>query len=281
MSIFERVLEPAMRPKEPNEGDYLDDQGFLMCGKCGTRKQCEIEFLGKIRRVPCSCYCEQQAYEEQQKADRFQRRRDEIKNALSFLQAQGAAIVPKARFSDNDKKSRKNTETLTKYAEKFDQAAEKNIGLMLYGEAGAGKTFFAECVANYLLEQGKFAWMTKIQDLAAAMNAGHGEHRPEILRYIQDADLLILDDFGTERGTPYMIEQAYGIINTRYEAKKPMIVTTNTDPGTMESEQDIQFKRLYERVMESCIKHKIEGSTRRKSYANDKAEELKNILGLE
>ncbi|MBR3741000.1 MAG: ATP-binding protein [Clostridia bacterium] len=281
MNIFESVLQQAMQPRAPNEGDYRDQEGFLVCGHCGGRKEFDLEILGKLRRVPCSCTCEQAAVEAERQADRLQRQKDRINNSVQWLREMGCLITPEATFSRNDGKSRKNTETLVRYAEKFDQAAEKNIGLMLYGETGAGKTFFAECIANRLAQDGKFVWMTKIQDVAAAMSAAYGEHRPEILRYIQEVDLLILDDFGTERGTPFMVEQAYGIINARYEARRPMIVTTNIDPATMEGEQDIQFKRLYERVMEVCIKHRIEGGTRRAAYAHDKALELKSILGLE
>ena len=39
--------------------------------------------------------------------------------------------------------------------------------------------------------------------------------------------LLILDDFGMERGTEYGLEQVYSVIDSRYRSGKPLIVTTN------------------------------------------------------
>ena len=276
-----------MRPRAPDEGDYRDGQGFLICGKCHTRKECEIDWLGAIKRLPCPCNCKLAELEAEKKADLIQRKKDRINNSLEWLRGIGCSITPEATFSKNDGKSKRNTEIATRYVDKFDVIedgfgiAADGIGLTMYGEAGCGKTFFAECIANAMLEAGKFVWMTRIQDVAAAMNANYQENRPEILRYIREVDLLILDDFGAERGTPYMVEQAYAIINERYGAKAPMIVTTNFSPADMENEQDIDFKRLYQRVLERCIKFHIEGSTRRTAYSRENTARTKKMLGLE
>ena len=42
MNILSPVITAAERNHPPQEGDYLDDEGFLVCGKCHTRKQCEV-----------------------------------------------------------------------------------------------------------------------------------------------------------------------------------------------------------------------------------------------
>ena len=39
--------------------------------------------------------------------------------------------------------------------------------------------------------------------------------------------LLIIDDFGMERGTDYGLEQVFHVIDTRYRSNKPLIATTN------------------------------------------------------
>lgn len=57
--------------------------------------------------------------------------------------------------------------------------------------------------------------------------------------------LLILDDFGIERNTEYINEMVYQIINTRYEAKKPTIISTNIPLGVIMSEVMILIKKGY------------------------------------
>ena len=245
MSIFEKVLAQAMKAPEAAPGDYYKD-GLLYCGKCNTPK----ETLRKIfdsdeepRRLPIMCRCDEERVQREDAARRLDARKNLIKENIVMLEELGAAIRPSARFEMNDGANQKNTALVKGYAERFEQLKERNIGMMLYGSAGAGKTFFAECIANDLIERGLFAWFTNIRMLTAAM--GKGDERKILLRFVRNVDLLILDDFGAERDTSYMVEQVYEIINTRCEAKMPLIVTTNLDPAIMAAEPDVSYKRGY------------------------------------
>ena len=55
--------------------------------------------------------------------------------------------------------------------------------------------------------------------------------------------LLIIDDFGIERGTEYALEQVYNIIDARYRSKKPLIVTTNLTLTDLKNPQDVAHLR--------------------------------------
>ena len=48
------------------EGDYTDEKGLLICGKCNTPKQTEIEFMGQKRRPFCLCECEKARKDEEE-----------------------------------------------------------------------------------------------------------------------------------------------------------------------------------------------------------------------
>lgn len=281
MNLFEQVLGQSMAMPEPEPGDYVDSEGYRMCGKCHTRKEYEIDLLGAKRRVPVACKCAQEEMERKVKIEKFQKRKNEIADHIAILQDMGAAIVPGHTFAENDSMSRKNTDTMTGYADHFRAAIEKNIGLMLYGNPGAGKTFYAECIANQVLEDGLFAWMTTIKGITEAMKLDKGENRKVLLHYIRNVDLLILDDFGAERDTPYMAEQVLEIINARSMAKLPLIVTTNLEPSIMAQEKEITYRRIYERVFEMCGPVRIEGETRRAGIASRKIADLKEILRME
>lgn len=288
MSIFTSILQQAAQPPQRETGDYIGPDGFLYCGKCHTPKErpapAEIQqflFHGQPRNVKIVCKCEAERQEKEEAENRLLQRKQSIKDQIATLQSMGAAIIPKHTFSDNDGANAKNTRLMTLYAERFDEVRKKNGGLMLYGNPGAGKSFFAECVANKILDDGLFAWMTTIKGISEAMKLDRGEARKMLLHYVENVDLLILDDFGSERGTEYMAEQVLEIVNARTMASLPLIVTTNLDPATMHRETDITYMRIYERIFEMCSPVKIEGTTRRAGIAARKIADLKDILGME
>lgn len=280
---FYSILEKIAQPPEPEPEDHRDGEGFLVCGKCGTRREMDIQiFPGKPpSRVPVMCQCRSEQYKREQEREKEQQRRMAMSEARETLIEIGAADVPEATFAMNDGRSQKNTDTLKRYVAKFETIKEQNIGLMLYGETGNGKTFFAECIANALWEQGYFVWMTSIRSISGAMSGNYGENRSILLRRIAQVDLLILDDFGAERDTSFMNEQVYDIINERYKAAAPLIITTNLNPKTMTEAATLTERRIYERVLEMCTPVQIEGKTRRKANAANKIATLKTILETE
>lgn len=280
---FYSVLERLTKPPESEPEDYRDNEGFLVCGKCGTRREMDIQLFPDkpLSRVPVMCQCRSEQYKREQERQKEQQRRMAMDEARETLIEIGAADIPEATFSQNDNRSQKNTETLKRYVDKFETIREQNIGLMLYGETGNGKTFFAECIANALWDQGYFVWMTSIRSISGAMSGNFGENRAILLRRIAQVDLLILDDFGAERDTSFMNEQVYDIINERYKAAAPLIITTNLNPKAMTEAATLTERRIYERVLEMCTPVQIEGKTRRKANAANKIATLKTILETE
>ena len=64
--------------------------------------------------------------------------------------------------------------------------------------------------------------------------------------------LLIIDDFGMERGTEYGLEQVYNVIDSRYRSRKPLIVTTNLTLEELQHPEDTAHARIYDRLLEMC-----------------------------
>ena len=62
---------------------------------------------------------------------------------------------------------------------------------------------------------------------------GDGEAAAERAARYERADLLIIDDMGTEMGTAFTVSALYNLINNRLMAKRPMIVNTNLPPETL------------------------------------------------
>lgn len=263
-------------------GDFRDELGRLHCGKCSALKQTRIRLFPtdtEDRFLPVACLCEQRELAKAEVEKRLTERREANMRRLEGLCAIGASGMPRATFAANDMKDEKTTKILMRYIDHFDDAVSGNMGLMLYGDSGNGKTFFAECVATELMKRGYLVWMTSILSVVPVMNSD-AANKLRIMSMIKSADLLILDDFGVERDTSYMTEQVYEIINERYKSGKPLMITTNLTSEYMRTQMDRSWKRISERILEMCTPVKVEGGTRRAALAKEKRDQLKQLLQL-
>ena len=112
-----------------------------------------------------------------------------------------------------------------------------------------------------------------LNDLAATFE-GRNEYISNLCRY----PLLILDDFGMERGTEYGLEQVYNVIDSRYRSEKPLIVTTNLSLDELNNPPDTAHKRIYDRVTEMCTPVCCSGVNFRREKAQEKMERLKKLM---
>ena len=137
---------------------------------------------------------------------------------------------------------------LKDYAEDFDHRSEN---LMLLGNAGLGKTHAALAIAGIVLERGFDVIYVSSPDFFAKLEGlrfgtdPNGEEET-LLQTASRADLLILDDLGSEFNSPFLITMLYSLLNNRLGAKLPTIVTTNITDESM-------FERLYTEKVSSRL----------------------------
>ena len=112
------------------------------------------------------------------------------------------------------------------FVEHWEQMKADNIGYLLWGGVGTGKIFFASCIANALMEKEVSVRVTNFALVLNDLTASFEGRNDYIARFCRAA-LLIIDDFGMERGTEYGLEQVYNVIDIRYRSGRPLIVTTN------------------------------------------------------
>ncbi|MFC1911499.1 ATP-binding protein [Chloroflexota bacterium] len=102
--------------------------------------------------------------------------------------------------------------------------------LIFQGVNGCGKTHLAAAIANYQLAQGKPAFFVVVPDLLDHLRSTFSPDSKisydEFSERIKEVPLLILDDFGEQSATPWAQEKLYQLINYRYNARLPMVVTT-------------------------------------------------------
>ena len=124
---------------------------------------------------------------------------------------------------------------LRAYAEEFDRSSES---LMLFGNAGLGKTHAALAIAGIVLEKGYDVIYVSSPDFFSKLEGLHfgadpaGEEET-LMQTAAGADLLILDDLGSEFNSAFLISSLYSLLNNRLGAKLPTIVTTNITDGAL------------------------------------------------
>jgi DNA replication protein DnaC len=102
--------------------------------------------------------------------------------------------------------------------------------LIFQGVNGCGKTHLAAAIANYRRAQGKpvlFVVVPELLDhLRSTFSPDSKISYDEFFEKLKETPLLILDDFGEQSATPWAQEKLYQLINYRYNARLPMVVTT-------------------------------------------------------
>ncbi len=104
--------------------------------------------------------------------------------------------------------------------------------LVLVGDYGCGKTHLAAAIATFTLAERDmgpiFAVVPDLLDyLRTTFSPDSDVSYDDRFNAFRGADLLILDDLGTENATPWAREKLFQIINHRYNERAPLVVTTN------------------------------------------------------
>ena len=277
MCDYDNAIFRLATAQEAEPGDYTGGDGLLYCGKCRQPKEAyfaEGKTLFGRDRHPKECDCKRADREKREAADREQKHREEVER----LKRKGFTDPAMREWTfENDNGKCPQMEKARRYVEQWEQIKDGNHGMILWGSVGTGKSYLAGCIANALMEKEVSVCMTNfaliLNDLAA-----NYKDRNEYISRLCRFPLLILDDFGMERGTEYGLEQVYNVIDSRYRSRKPLIVTTNLTLEELQNPEDTPHARIYDRLIEMCTPVRITGENFRKAAAREKMEQLKKLL---
>lgn len=271
--IIDGIEENASQSIKAEQGDYYGEDGLLYCHKCHTPKQCRVEFLGKVRTPMCLCRCEAERREREEaerKLIQFQAKVKELRRA-GFPEAE----MQDWTFEHDDGESSQIITVARNYVENFKKMREDGKGLLLFGNVGNGKTFAAACIANALIDKGYPCLMERLSDIAQGIFDGDFTCH-DFNKY----PLLILDDLGAERKTEYMQEIVFSVIDSRYRARLPLIVTSNLTAEAIKNPADIAYQRIFSRLLEMCLPVECNGEDRRRKILKRDFGQYKDLLGL-
>lgn len=275
MDILKKTADTSKMLYRPENGDFEKD-GLIYCGKCKTPRQV---LLDNGMKVFCNCECRARAYEEEERAEKAMKRKRAIERRRAYAfntMAMATWTFENAKGGYNDKLQ----STAKKYTDEFLKSKGKIKGLLLFGSTGVGKSYASACIVNEIINHGYTAVMRTISAISRELQADF-EGQQDILDELALVDLLVIDDIGTERNTPYMNEIKYEIIDRRAAENKPMIVTTNLDRESLVNVKDIEGQRIFSRFFGSCLPIKVEGKDLRRKMLIESAENMKEMLDID
>lgn len=258
------------------DGDYIGENGLLYCGKCHTPKQKEFSALGKVWRPYMLCKCET----EKQDAKEKETEQAEFDKRVNQLRRDGFpdADMRDWTFANDDMENEQITKAMKRYVENFPEMKKQGKGLLLYGNVGRGKTYAACEVANALIDKGYSVLVTNFSRVLNTLQSTF--EKQEYIDSLNKFALLVIDDLGIERETVYAKEQVYNIIDSRYRAGLPMIITTNLSIDKIKNPTDIENGRIYDRIIERCFPIEVKGQNRRHKAVRESYGDMKELLGL-
>lgn len=284
--FFAGIAARYLKEQKVNPGDTYDSEGLLVCGKCKKRRQTFVMASDPTPdepdrkrpvKVTTQCDCDKRREIEEKKAAENEAAMERVNRLKTASLMEERFRTAKFDSFQITKHNERNLKLCKRYATAFDLMVEKNQGLLFWGSVGTGKSFAAACIGNYLLDRGIPVMMTSLVELLKLIQNGD-EKEADIISRMNSAKLVIFDDLGAERNTDYALEKIYNIVDSRYRRQLPMLFTTNLTITEMKEETDTRYKRIYDRVFESCYPMQFTGPSWRRKAASRRFEEMEELF---
>lgn len=257
--MFDKIINnmsKAAEDKKPT--DYIDEaSGLVYCGVCHKAKQYEVpckELNNPIVWIACDC---KKAEWEKEKA-----RQAKEEGIVRYKRFKAHCFNGKEQdftFDVDDSPNSNQSKQLREWADSFTLSCKDWI--LLYGGCGGGKSFYAAALCNAVLSKGFTARFTSISEIERQL--WECECKQAIYDDIARVGLLTFDDFGAERGSEYMQEVVFNIIDCRYRSGKATILTTNLSPNEIIKPVSLNMQRIMSRICERLVPIEVNHSDRR------------------
>ena len=131
-------------------------------------------------------------------------------------------------------------------------------GIWFTGGVGTGKTTLAMLISAAAMEADRTVAIYSLPRLLGMLRDSYADGARhslgDLIDQLSAVDLLHIDDVGAEQSSPWVLEQLYSIVNTRYEDRRAIVVTTNLITGR-ESDGPLREQigdRTVSRLWEMC-----------------------------
>lgn len=208
-----------------------------------------------------------------------EQRADDFKAKMQELAADGVTFPGAWKFSfdDDDGADKQVGDICRRYIGQWEKMRENCVGVLLFGNVGRGKTFFASCIGRALLNRCVPVAYTSVPRLLALLQSTRD--RVALIDGLRRYELLILDDVGAERDSSYASEQLYAVVDSRVRSCLPLIATTNMTLDEMKNPKTEAEARIYDRLLSMCaVRIPMTGPSRRTQQAEQRRELARALL---
>lgn len=166
---------------------------------------------------------------------------------------------------------------LEEFADAWLPGTNHGRGLLLAGPCGSGKTHLAVAALLEIMnatKPGKLLFRNfqdLIQEIQASFDSDEVPSKSEILRPLLEADLLVLDELGSQKPSMFVQDILYYVINTRYNEERTTIFTTNLSADTKPSLTENIGERLRSRLYEMTEEIRLSGVSDFRQQAGKKS----------
>lgn len=227
-------------------GRILEPRGVIMNGR-----------VAWVAYEPCGCEGEAAAAKEAEAREREARERERkvklIRSGVKKRYLEATVDEVKAQ----------------QYMERF--GSDDGRGLYIHGNVGTGKTYLASAMARMFIDAGYSVVLTTTLSMLEDIQDTYGKEASSldaVLRFAS-SDVLILDDLGKESASAWSASMLFQIVNYRYEAMRPLIVTSQYDLAGLEKRIARQgeyesARAIVSRLRQMCHEVKLSGNDRRR-----------------
>ena len=230
---------------------YESEQEKKVCEYCGKPyKEFFVEYFNRISLIP-DCDCAVNMSKRARQKEKGKEIIDEIRD-MKVNSGIGKRYFKKT-FSNYDRSinSKAVNECLT-YCKNFLKNLKEGKGLFLTGTVGTGKTHLLAAIIDYIAriykrKINRVMYFTSTGLLNEIRNSYNNNESEEFVHKVKNCSLLLIDDFGAEKTTDWVLETYFEIIDFRYANLKPTIIATNlTDKEIKEKLSERIMSRIYE-----------------------------------
>jgi DNA replication protein DnaC len=267
----------ANRKRDQAEALKLDDK---ICPHCGRELQAEwVEFPPALQSKynkpgewyyhPCTPECERKNDQREWERARRDARVATLRERSGLSKRMRGYTLANFDHYVSPAATRARIR-VDEYLKNWEENRESGRGLYFCGGVGTGKTHLAVAVMNEVMQRKRvpslFVTVPEFLDNLREAYMIPGRDLDEWMDTVKNADLLVLDDLGTERPTAWVRERLFVVVNHRYREALPTLFTSNIGPENLPAQLG---ERTASRIIAMCEGVELEGTDYRETARNE------------